>query len=165
MLLWNAAKRPERVLQSLGERDEAFAAEHDMGMFEAGKRKAEVIEPMIERQAGDGDAKIAHVGKVGLSHPAWRMLLAENHLPVRPVHRSPCSDAALQRPPHLRCPGSGCRRHSSSKMAIGRSAGRRFQHGDDLALPNAGERIEAPSPARLLLLRGKPGIIFESIGG
>ena len=37
MLARHAAERPQRVLQALGKSDEAFAAEHDMGMFEAGE--------------------------------------------------------------------------------------------------------------------------------
>ncbi|NYG45250.1 hypothetical protein GGD67_002708 [Bradyrhizobium sp. IAR9] len=44
-----AAERPQGVLQALGQSDEAFAAEHDMGMLEAGERQPEVTEPVIER--------------------------------------------------------------------------------------------------------------------
>src|SRR5271165_762106 len=47
MLLGNAAQGPQGVLQSLGQRHKTFTAEHDMGVFEAGKGKTEVIEPMI----------------------------------------------------------------------------------------------------------------------
>ena len=57
MLLRRAAERPQGVLQAFGQGDEALAAEHDMGVFEAGERQAEVIEPVIERHAGDGDAE------------------------------------------------------------------------------------------------------------
>ena len=53
MLPRHAAQRPQRVLQALGQRHEALAAEHDMGVLEAGEGEAEVIEPMIERNAGD----------------------------------------------------------------------------------------------------------------
>ena len=53
MLARRAAERPQRVLQALGQRHEALAAEHDMGMLEAGEGQAEVIEPVIERRAGD----------------------------------------------------------------------------------------------------------------
>ena len=37
MLVRRAAERPERVLQALGQRDEALAAEDDMGVLEAAK--------------------------------------------------------------------------------------------------------------------------------
>ncbi len=50
----NAAERPQRVLQPFGQRDEAFAAEYDMSVFEARERQAEVIEPAVEVLAGDG---------------------------------------------------------------------------------------------------------------
>jgi len=35
MLARRAAKRSQRVLQALGQRDKALAAMHDVGMFEA----------------------------------------------------------------------------------------------------------------------------------
>jgi hypothetical protein len=38
MLAWRAAKRPKRILQTLGQRDKALATEHDMGMLEARER-------------------------------------------------------------------------------------------------------------------------------
>ena len=59
MLQRRAAERPQGVLQALGQRHEALAAEHDMGMLPAGEGQAEVIEPVIERRAGDADAEIA----------------------------------------------------------------------------------------------------------
>src|SRR3974377_2420310 len=96
----NTAQGPERILQSLGQRDEAFAAEHDMSVFKAGKGQPEVIEPVVQWLTGDGDAEIAHVGEVGLSHPARRMLLTEDPLPVRAIYRAPGPNAPLQRPPH-----------------------------------------------------------------
>jgi len=34
MLLGNAAERPQRILQALGQRDETLAAEHNMGVLE-----------------------------------------------------------------------------------------------------------------------------------
>ena len=57
MLQRRAAERPQRILQSLGQRHEALAAEHDMGVLPARESQAEVIEPMIERHAGDADAR------------------------------------------------------------------------------------------------------------
>ena len=59
MLQRGAAERPQRVLQPLGQRHEALAAEHDMGVLPAREGQAEVVEPMIERRAGDADAAIA----------------------------------------------------------------------------------------------------------
>ena len=102
MLLGDAAQRPKSVLQSFRQRNKAFTAEYDMGVFEPGKGQTEVIEALLEELAGDGDAKIRHFGEVRQSHAARRMLLAEDHLPIRAVHRSPGPDAPLKRPPRSR---------------------------------------------------------------
>jgi len=37
----------------------------DSGVFPAGEGKAEMVEPVIERHAGDRDGELAHVGEVG----------------------------------------------------------------------------------------------------
>jgi hypothetical protein len=151
MLPGNAAQEPQGVLQSLGQRHKTFTAEHDMGVFEAGKGKTEVIEPMIERLAGDGDVKIAHVGEVGQSHPARRMLLTEDHLLIRAVQPPPRSDAPLQRPPD---PGAEFRMPADQFLenGDGPQPRRGFQNGDDLVVPNVGERIGPTPLAGLLLL-------------
>ena len=53
VLLRRAAERPQRVLQALSQGREAFAAEHDVSVLEAGEDEPEVIEPMIEPLPGD----------------------------------------------------------------------------------------------------------------
>ncbi len=65
MLQRGAAERPQRILQPLGQCHKALPAEHDMGVLPAREGQAEVIEPVIERHAGDADAVIAHVGEIG----------------------------------------------------------------------------------------------------
>ena len=164
MLLRRAAERPQGVLQAFGERDEALAAEHDMGGFEARERQAEVIEPVIERNAGDANAEIAHVAKVREPHAARRMLLPEDHLLLGTMEGAPVPDAPLQRAAHagveLRMPAAQLLEHADRPQA-----GRRFQHGDDLAVPDAFERIWPPAGARRLLLRGKPWVLLQAIGG
>ena len=89
MLARGATERPQRVLQPLGQGDEALAAEHDMGMLEAGIGQPEVVEPVIQRGPGDGDAEIAHVGEVGQPHPAGLMDLAEDDLLLLAVQGAP----------------------------------------------------------------------------
>ena len=59
MLLGNAAERPQRILQALGQRAAALAAERNMGMLEARECQSEVIEPMRQRDAGNRDAERA----------------------------------------------------------------------------------------------------------
>ena len=66
--------------------DKAFAAEHDVGVFEAGEGQTEVIEPAIQRFASNGDAEIGDLGEVRQAHAARRMFLAEDHFPIRAVH-------------------------------------------------------------------------------
>src|SRR6202453_5330850 len=70
-----------------------------MGVFEARERQAEVIESAIKDLAGDGDAEIGHLGDVRQAHPARRMLLPKDDLPIRAVHRPPSPDAALEGSP------------------------------------------------------------------
>lgn len=98
MLLGNPAQRPQGVLQPFRQCDKTFAAEHDVGVFEAGEGQTEVIEPAIQQFAGDGDAEIRDLGEVRQAHATRRMLLAEDHLPVRAVHRAPRPDPPLKRP-------------------------------------------------------------------
>jgi hypothetical protein len=59
-----------------------------------------VIEPVIERHAGDADAAIAHVGEIGQPEPARRMLLPEDNVPLGAVERPPGTDAPLQSAPY-----------------------------------------------------------------
>jgi len=76
-----------------------FAAEHDVGVFEAREGQTEVIEPAVKQLASNGDAEIGDLGEVRQAHAARRMLLAEDHLPIRAVHRPPRPNAPLERPP------------------------------------------------------------------
>ena len=119
---------------------------------------------MVERNTGDGDAEIAHVAKVREPHSARRMLLAENHLLLGTVDGAPVPNAPLQRAAYagveLRMPAAQLLEHADRAQA-----GRRFQHGDDLAVPDALERIGPPAGARRRLLGGKPRVFLQPIGG
>ena len=95
VLFRHSAQRPQRILQAFRQRYKAFATEHHMGMLEARERQSEVIEPVIERLARDGDAKRRHRGEVGQAHPSRRVLLTEHHISVRAVERAPTPNAAL----------------------------------------------------------------------
>src|ERR1700692_2050738 len=70
-----------------------------MGVLPAGEGQAEMVKPVIEWRAGDADAAIAHVGKVGQPQPARRMLLPEDDVLFGTVPRPPGADAPLQRAP------------------------------------------------------------------
>jgi hypothetical protein len=99
VLQGRAAEPPQRILQPLGQRHETLAAEHDMGVFPARESEPEVIEPVIERRAGDADTAIAHVGKVGQTEPARRMFLPENDVLFGAVERPSGADAPFQSAP------------------------------------------------------------------
>ena len=64
MLARRTAERPQRVLQTARESGEALAAEHHFAMFPGRVGEREVIEAVVERCAGDRDAKIAGIGEV-----------------------------------------------------------------------------------------------------
>lgn len=98
MLTRRSTEQPERVLQSFGEGDVAFAAEHDMGVFEARPDQPEVKEAMIEPFTGDGDAMVVHVGKVRQPLDAGLVGLSEDDISLRAVDRPPGANPSLQRP-------------------------------------------------------------------
>ena len=157
------AERPQGVLQSFRQSDEAFAAEHDMGVFEAGIDEAEVIEPVIEGHAADGDGEVAHVGKVGQAHAPGLMRLAENHLAFGAMQGAPGANAPLQRPADA-MPEFGMAPDHLLEDRDWPQARRRRQHRHDLLLENGAERIGAPPLARLCLCRWQAGILFDAIG-
>ena len=99
MLARHAAKGPERVLEVLGQRREALAAEDDGGVLPTAVGHDEVEEPVRERRAGDGDAELSGVGEVRQRHAARLGRLAEDHVSGCAVERSPISHATLQRAP------------------------------------------------------------------
>jgi hypothetical protein len=75
------AQGPEGVLQAFGQCHEALAAQHNMDMFKAAISQPEVIKPMDQGLARDGDAQIRNVSEVRQTHAARLMDLAENDLP------------------------------------------------------------------------------------
>jgi hypothetical protein len=98
MLPRRTSERPQRVLQPLGQRYVALPAEDHVRMLEARAGEAEVIEPMIERDAGDADRQVAHLGKIRQPHPPGLMHLAEDDLALGPMQRAPGPDPSLERP-------------------------------------------------------------------
>ena len=135
-----------------------------MGVFEARKRQTEMIKSVIKKLAGNGDAEIGHFREVRQSHPTRRMLLAKDDLPIRTVHRPPSPDAPLERTPR-----SGAQVRMAAAEFIEDSdrpqSGRGPQHRDHLIIPDIGEGIGSASFSSRFLLAGKPGILFNTIGG
>ena len=153
MLERYAAKRPQRVLQPLGQGDEALAADHDLGMAPAAECQAEVVEPMRKGLAGDGDAEFGGVGEVRQSLLTRRMLLAEDDLLLRPVQRLPVADTALEGAADA-VGELGMSAQQLAQDGYRAQAGCGLQHRHDLTLPNRRERIGPPAGAGLVLLRG-----------
>ena len=162
MVPWRAAKRPERILQPLGQGYEALASKHHMGMLEAGEGEAKVIEPVRQRLARDGDAKGVGVGEVRQAHGAWFMLLAEDDLLLRPMQRPPRPDAALEGAADVGV-DLGMATTQLLEDADAADARRRLQDRDDLLLPPGRKRIGPPPLSRVLLLRGQAWIALDPI--
>jgi len=164
MLQRRTTQRPQGILQSLGKGDEAFAAQHDSGVFPAGEGKAEMVEPVIERHAGDADAAISHAGKVGQAEPARRMLLPKDHILLGTMERSPSPDAPLQRAADA---GADLRVAAPDLVENGdrpqsRTAPQERHH---LAVPNRGQWILSSPTSRRFLLRWQSRVLLDAIGG
>ena len=151
MLQGHAAERPQGVLQALGEGDEALAAEHDMGMREARERETEVVEPMIEHDAGDCDAEFTRVGEVGEAEAAGLMLLPEDHILLRSGKCSPRPHAPFQRAADAWA-DLGMAPSDLSKNRNGADAGRCLEDRQNLGVPEVGKRVWPPPAAQDLLL-------------
>jgi hypothetical protein len=155
------AERPQRILQTLRQCHEALTAEHDMSMLPAREGQAEVIEPVIERHAGNADAVIA--------------MSVKSDKPNRPGEGS-CRKTTSRSAPlsarqvrmrrskvrRIPAPSSGWRRRISSKIATGRRPAL-FSKGTT-SLSNRCQRIAPSAAARRFLLRRQSPILFDAIG-
>ena len=111
-----------------------------MGMLEARIGQPEVVEPVLEGLAGDGDREVAHVGEVGQDEPPGLVHLAEDDLLLGAVQRSPAPDPPLQ---GAADPGANLGMAPQRLLEDGDRPQARGgpQQGDDLAVPDAGERL------------------------
>jgi hypothetical protein len=91
----NSSQFPQGVLQPFAETLEALG-EADRTGFPVGIRQHEVIDQVVERRAGEGDAERAHVGEIALGEPPRLVGLCEEHLPGRPFQGAPLFDPALE---------------------------------------------------------------------
>jgi len=151
------------TVQALCQRHEALAAEDDVSVLEAGERKTEVVEPMVERLPSDGDAEPAHLREVGKTEPAWWMLLSEDDILFGAVHGPPGSNTPFQRPTHALA-DLGMTTAHLLEDGDDPDARRPRQHRHYLAVPYTSQRIAAAPAARRLLLRRQLRIGFNPIG-
>ena len=163
MLPRRPAERPQRVLQAFRERHVALAAQDHVRVLEARAGEAEVVEPMLERHAGDTDPQLAHLGEVREPHPARLVLLAEDHLPLPAMQRPPCPDPPLQRSPDARVQ----LRMSALQFLENRDRPhrrRRDQHRQHVDVEDIQQRIGSPPTPLRLLLGGHPRIRLDPVG-
>src|SRR2546421_12550154 len=95
MLMWHATYLPECFLQAFGERLKGFT-ETQTGRFGVGVGQHQMIEHMRKRFAGNGDAKILHMRKIGLGPLTGRVLWLKNDLAFWSIHRRQLSDIPFQ---------------------------------------------------------------------
>ena len=95
MLMWHATDLPECFLQTFGEGLKGFT-ETNTGCFGVGVGQHQMIEHMRKGFARNGDAKILHMRKIGLSTLTGRVLLLKNDLSFWSMQRPPMSNMTLQ---------------------------------------------------------------------
>jgi hypothetical protein len=135
-----------------------------MGMLEAGVGEPEVIEPVIEPNAGDRHAQVGHVGEIRQPHPAGFVDLSEDHLLVGAMQGPPRANPAFQRAAR---PG-GQTRMAPLHLFENRhrpKARRPRQHRHDLSIEELGERIRPTAAALLLPGGGQLVVLLGAIGG
>jgi hypothetical protein len=110
-----------------------------------------MIEPVIERHAGNADAVIAHVGEIGQPQPTRRVLLPENDVAFGPAERSPAAEAPLQGAPDpdadlgMAAPDLVKNGHRPQDRSV-------LQQGHHLTVPDRSQRIVPSTATRCFLL-------------
>ena len=91
----NPSQFPQGVLQPFAEALEALGEADGTGL-PVGVGEHEVVDQVVERRAGDGDAEFAHVGEITLGEPPRFVGLCEEYLLGRSFEGAPLFDPALQ---------------------------------------------------------------------
>src|ERR1700750_2268159 len=133
-----------------------------MSMLPAREGQAEMINPVIERHAGDADAVIAHVGEIGKPQPARRVLLPKDDVLCGPVQCPPGTDAPLQGAAN---PAADLGMATPDLVENGHrpQAWGALQQRHYLAVPNLRQRIAPSAATRRSLLRRQPRILFGAV--
>ena len=156
VLLRDSAQSPQRVLQPLGQRDEALPAQHHRRMAEPRVLQPEVVQLVRQRLPGDRHLQSSAVREVRQPPPPRLVPLPEDDLLFRPVLRLPPPHPPLDRPPH---PRTQCRmtprhllvhRHRPQPRA-------RFQQRHDLLLEDPRQRSRRLRPLGFLFCDGDRG--------
>ncbi len=75
-------------------------------MYEAGESQPKMIQPVVKRHPRDRHAKGTCTGKIRQAYAAGLLLLAENHIPFRPIEGTPGIDGPFQRAPDIGVQGT-----------------------------------------------------------
>ena len=74
-----------------------------MGVFKAGISQPEMVEPVVQDLAGNGDAERSHVGEIRKTQTPRLLHLAENDLLLLAVKGAPGPDTSFKRAAHALC--------------------------------------------------------------
>lgn len=134
-----------------------------MGVLPTREGETEVIQPMIQRRAGDADAVLARVGKIGQAKPARWMLLPEDDVLLGAVERPPGADATFQRTANA---GTDLGMTPPELIEDGdrTQAGDALEQRDYLTVPDRGQRVRPPPVPRRLPLRRQSWVLLDAIG-
>src|SRR5690242_1569821 len=119
---------------------------------------------MVEPLSDDADGEIGHVGEVRQAELARCVLLTEDNVLLRAMHRPPRPDAAFQRAADALTELGVAATHlveDADRAQIGRG----LKHRDDLAVPQGGERIGAAAAPRGLLRCRPVWGLLDPVGG
>jgi hypothetical protein len=135
-------------------------------MLPAAVGQDEVVEPVGQGPAGDGDGEVRGVGEVGQRHAAGLGRLAEDDVPLRAVQGAPVAHPPLQGPPDV-VVGEGVRVGHLQVAQQGDGLHRRVVLEDrpQQRLPDRGERVGDGAAALGPALGGQAGIGLDPAGG
>jgi hypothetical protein len=97
MTLGRGVQDPQGVLQPRAQTGEAFRRAHRY-VLPVRIGQHEVVQQMVERDAGKGHAQVIHRRKIGRRQPARRVLLSKEDFLVRAVLGFPLADPPFQSP-------------------------------------------------------------------
>ena len=105
-----------------------------------------MIEPLIERRPGNGDAEFGEAGEIRKAEATWRMFLAEDHLLLRAFDRAPRTNPSLQRATYL---AAELRMSAAQLLQNGDrpQMGRGFQQRHNVRIPDVNQGIWPASAA------------------
>jgi hypothetical protein len=135
-------------------------------MLPAAVGQDEVVEPMGQGLAGDGDGEFRRIGEVGQRHPAGLGHLAEDDVALRTVQGAPVAHPPLQGPPHA-VVREGVRVGHLQVAQQGVGLHRRvvLQDRQQQRLPDRGQRVGDGAAALGQALGWQAGIGLDPAGG